>query len=145
MKSIFSKIIQGKVPASFVYQDEKVSAFMDIQPINPGHVLVIPNEQVASLSELDEETGAHLFRIGQRIAKALRQSSLQCEGVNLFIADGQAANQDVAHVHLHVLPRFRGDGLKGLLENQIESRLPTRTELDQTAEVIKSTLDNISG
>ena len=144
MKSIFSKIIQGKVPASFVYQDEKVSAFMDIQPINPGHVLVIPNEQVASLSELDEETGAHLFRIGQRIAKALRQTSLQCEGVNLFIADGQAANQDVAHVHLHVLPRFREDGLKGLLDNQNESRLPTRTELDQTAEIIKSTLDNIS-
>ncbi len=84
MKTIFAKIIQGKVPASFVYQDEKVSAFMDIQPINPGHVLVIPNQEVVSLTELDEETGAHLFRIGHRIAKALRQSGLKCEGVNLF-------------------------------------------------------------
>ncbi len=111
MKTIFAKIIQGKVPASFVYQDEKVSAFMDIQPINPGHVLVIPNQEVVSLTELDEETGAHLFRIGHRIAKALRQSGLKCEGVNLFLADGQAAEQDVFHLHLHVLPRFRGDGI----------------------------------
>ena len=67
MKTIFAKIIQGKVPASFVYQDEKVSAFMDIQPINPGHLLVIPNQEVVSLTDLDEETGAHLFRIGHRM------------------------------------------------------------------------------
>ncbi len=142
MLSIFSKIIQGKVPASFVYQDEKVSAFMDIQPINPGHVLVIPNQEVVSLTDLDEATGAHLFRIGHRIAKALRQTSLKCEGVNLFLADGQAANQDVAHVHLHVLPRFRGDDFKGL-SGQNQSLLPTRAELDRTAEVIKSILDSI--
>ena len=143
MKSIFTKIIQGKVSASFVYQDDKVSAFMDIQPINPGHVLVIPNQQVASLIALSEATGAHMFRIGQRIAKALRQSSLQCEGVNLFLADGQAANQDVAHIHLHVLPRFRGDNFKGLLK-QNQCQLPTRAELDRTAEAIKFTLDSIT-
>ncbi|MDJ0650715.1 MAG: HIT family protein [Xenococcaceae cyanobacterium MO_188.B19] len=142
MKSIFTKIIQGTVPASFVYQDDQVSAFMDIQPINPGHVLVIPNQQVASLNDLDEATGAHMFRIGHRIAKALSQSSLKCEGVNLFLADGQAANQDVAHIHLHVLPRFRGDSFKGLV-GQNECQLSTRAELDRTAEVIKFTLNSI--
>ena len=142
MKTIFAKIIQGKVPASFVYQDEKVSAFMDIQPINPGHVLVIPNQEVVSLTDLDEETGAHLFRIGHRIAKALRQSGLKCEGVNLFLADGQAAEQDVFHLHLHVLPRFRGDGIASPF-GQNYPKLPKRAELDQTAKAIKSALDSI--
>lgn len=142
MTTIFAKIIQGKVPASFVYRDEKVSAFMDIQPINPGHVLVIPNREVASLTDLDEETGAHLFRIGHRIAKALRQSGLQCEGVNLFLADGQAAKQDVFHVHLHVFPRFRGDNFKWQFGRNY-SKLPKREELEQTAESIKLALDSI--
>ncbi len=142
MTTIFSKILQGKVSASFVYQDEKVSAFMDIQPINPGHVLVIPNREVASLTDLDEETGAHLFRIGHRIAKALRQSGLKCEGVNLFLADGQAAKQDVFHVHLHVFPRFRGDNFKWQFGRNY-SKLPKREELEQTAESIKLALDSI--
>ena len=142
MTTIFAKIIQGKVPASFVYRDEKVSAFMDIQPINPGHVLVIPNREVASLTDLDEETGAHLFRIGHRIAKALRQSGLKCEGVNLFLADGQAAKQDVFHVHLHVFPRFRGDNFKWQFGRNY-SKLPKREELEQTAESIKLALDSI--
>ena len=143
MKTIFTKILQGQVPASFVYQDEKVSAFMDIQPINPGHVLVIPNQEVAFLSDLDEETGTHLFRIGHRIAKALRQSNLQCEGVNLFLADGQAAKQDVFHVHLHVIPRFRGDGWRWELA-QNYSKLAKREELEQTAAVIKSALNHLN-
>ena len=143
MTTIFAKIIQGKVPASFVYQDEKVSAFMDIQPINPGHVLVIPNREVASLTDLDEETGAHLFRIGHRIAKALHQSGLKCEGVNLFLADGQAAKQDVFHVHLHVFPRFRGDNFKWQFGRNY-SKLPKRAELEQTAESIKLALDSIN-
>ena len=142
MTTIFSKILQGKVSASFVYQDEKVSAFMDIQPINPGHVLVIPNQEVASLTDLDEETGVHLFRIGHRIAKALRKSDLKCEGVNLFLADGQAAKQDVLHVHLHVFPRFRGDNFKWQFDRNY-SDLPKRAELDEAAEAIKFALESI--
>ena len=142
MTTIFSKIIQGQVPASLVYQDGKVSAFMDIQPINPGHVLVIPNQEIASLADLDEDTGAHLFRIGHRIAKALRNSGLKCEGVNMFLADGQAAKQDVFHVHLHVFPRFRGDGFRWQ-SSQNYSQLPKRAELNETAAAIKCALDSM--
>lgn len=144
MTTIFSKILQGKVPASFVYQDEIVSAFMDIQPINPGHVLVIPNREVASLTDLDEETGVHLFRIGHRIAKALHKSGLKCEGVNLFLADGQAAKQDILHVHLHIFPRFRGDGFRWQF-GQNYSNLPKRDELDEAAAAIKFALESIEG
>ena len=142
MNTIFSKILKGKVPASFVYRDEKVSAFMDVQPINPGHVLVVPNQEVTSLAELDEETGTHLFRIGHRIAKALRESGLKCEGVNMFLADGEAAMQDVSHVHLHVFPRFKGDDFRWQFGKDYYN-LPERAELDRAAEAISAALKKI--
>ncbi|MGK7874228.1 MAG: HIT family protein [Xenococcaceae cyanobacterium] len=142
MTTIFSKIIKGEAPASFVYRDEKVSAFMDIQPINPGHVLVIPNKEVAFLADLDEDTGTHLFRIGHRIAKALRNSGLKCEGVNMFLSDGEVAMQDVFHVHLHVFPRFKGDGF-GLQFGNNYLNLPKRSALDRTADAIISALEKV--
>ena len=83
---------------------------MDIFPVNPGHVLVIPTSHSAFLAELDPEAGAELFRVAQRVAAALRRSDPRCEGVNLFLADGEAAGQEIFHVHLHVIPRQRGDG-----------------------------------
>ena len=144
MTTIFTKILQGEAPASFVYRDDKVSAFMDIQPINPGHVLVIPNQEVASLADLDEETASHLFRIGYRIAKALRHSDIKCEGINLFLADGEVAMQDVFHVHLHVFPRFRGDDFR-LQFGRDYFNLPPRSQLDQTAATLKTALGKITG
>ena len=142
MTTIFSKIIRGEVPASFVYQDDKVSAFLDVQPINPGHVLVVPNQEVSSLADLDEETGTHLFRIAHRIAKALRQSGLRCEGVDLVLADGKTAGQNIMHLHWHVFPRFKGDGFDWQIgRNRLE--LTQREELDQTAETIQSVLEKI--
>jgi histidine triad (HIT) family protein len=92
-----------------VYSDETVMAFMDIRPVNPGHALVIPKAHASELSELDENTGAQMFKIGMRLAEALRRSSVRCEGVNLLLSDGEAAFQEVFHVHLHVIPRFKGD------------------------------------
>ena len=98
--------------SNIVFEDERVFAFMDTSPINPGHLLVIPKDHASSLEELDQETGAHMFRIGHRLAKALRRSSLRCEGVNLLLADGEAAFQEVFHTHLHVFPRFNGDSFR---------------------------------
>jgi histidine triad (HIT) family protein len=107
---IFCEILAGHLPASIVYQDGLCTAFLDIRPVNPGHLLVIPNRHAADLAELEPETGAHLFQVAQRLAAVLRQSGLRCEGINLFLADGQVAGQVVFHAHLHVLPRFTGDG-----------------------------------
>lgn len=107
---IFCRVVNGIEPASIVYSDDKVLAFMDITPVNPGHLLVIPKAHAAQLSELDSETGGHMFKVAMSIAEALRHSGIQCEGINLFLADGAAAFQDIFHVHLHVIPRFRGDG-----------------------------------
>ncbi|MEM6425937.1 MAG: HIT family protein [Cyanobacteria bacterium P01_D01_bin.128] len=133
-------MLRGEAPATFVYRDDWVSAFMDIQPVNPGHVLVVPNQSVASLSELDEETGAQIFRVAQRIAKALQQSELRCEGVNLFLADGAAAMQEVFHVHLHVFPRYRGDGF-GLQFSERYFTKPSRSELENAGAKIRQALD----
>lgn len=139
-ETIFAKILRGDAPATFVYRDDLVSAFMDIQPVNPGHVLVIPNEPAAHLADLPEETGAHLFRIAQRIAAALRRSELRCEGVNLFLADGAVAMQEVFHVHLHVLPRYEGDGF-GLRFSEQYFQKPERSELEAAGAKIRAALD----
>jgi histidine triad (HIT) family protein len=108
----FCRIVAGTAPASKVHEDGTAVVFLDIAPMNPGHLLVVPRVHADGLADLDPETGAHLWRIGQRMAAALRRSSIRCEGVNFFLADGAAAFQEVQHVHLHVIPRWKGDGVK---------------------------------
>ena len=137
---IFCAIVQGAAPASRVYEDELVTAFMDIQPVNPGHVLVIPNNHAADLSELPGKTGGRMFQVGQRIAAALRRSGLRCEGVNFFLADGEAAGQEVSHVHLHVLPRYTGDGFGFVFGPHYRNR-PERSALDDAAARIRQGLE----
>ncbi len=132
MDCVFCDIIQGSSPASIVFQDETCVALMDIQPINPGHMLVVPKEHSASLSELKPDIGAHLFKVAQQMAKAARLSNVRCEGVNLWVSDGEVAGQDVFHVHLHVLPRFDGDGF-GIKGSKGE---PSREELEAIAKDI---------
>lgn len=136
---VFCDIVRGSAPASIVYADELVMAFMDIQPINPGHLLIVPRVHAACLSELDSETGARIFQIGQQLAAAIRHSGVRCEGLNLFLADGEAAGQEVFHVHLHLIPRFRGDGF-GFRFGPEYSRRPERDALDDVSASIRQML-----
>lgn len=138
---VFCDIVKGSAPSSTVYTDEQVVAFMDIQPVNPGHVLIIPKIHAAQLSELDEETGGHMFKIAMRIAEALRKSAIKCEGINFFLADGEAASQDIFHVHLHVIPRFRGDRFRIGVGPDYGTR-PERKRLDEIAEKIRKAIDS---
>lgn len=108
---------------------------MDIQPVIPGHMLVVPRAHAAFLSDLDPEDGAQLFRVAQLATAALHNSTLRCEGVNFLLADGEAAGQEVFHVHLHVLPRFADDGF-GLRFPPGYSIRP-RAELEQAASVLR--------
>jgi histidine triad (HIT) family protein len=137
---VFCDILAGNLPSSMIDRDDLCSAFMDIQPVTPGHVLVVPNCHTASLAELPPGTGAHMFALAQRVAAALRKSGLRCEGVNLFLADGRAAGQEVFHVHLHVFPRYRGDGF-GLRFGPHYGRRPERVELDKRAAAIRAALE----
>jgi len=136
---IFCKLLNGELEASFVYRDDICSVFMDVQPVNAGHVLVVPNRHAAYLADLEAEEGAQIFRIGQRISAALRSSGVKCEGVNFFLADGEAAMQEVFHVHLHVFPRYAGDGF-GLRFAPKYYQKPERSELNQIADDIRMAL-----
>jgi histidine triad (HIT) family protein len=132
---LFCGIVDGRIDATVVAQDERTLAFMDIRPITPGHLLVIPRRHGDRLAALDPEDGAQLFRVGQRAAAALYASSLRCEGVNLFLADGEVAGQEVFHVHLHVIPRFAGDGFG--LRFPPDYEVVGREELERTAAAVR--------
>ncbi len=126
----FCEIAAGRGRASIFYEDDLVLGFMDINPVTRGHALVIPKAHAPRLADLDEATGRHLFTIAQRTAAAIRASGVTSEGINLFLADGEAAGQEVHHVHLHVIPRYQGDGFR--IAAKWGSRA-TRSDLDVVA------------
>lgn len=144
---IFCAIVAGTAPSSPVYEDEHSLAFMDLAQETGGHVLVIPKTHYASLAELPPATGAHLFRIAQRAAAALRGSGIRCDGVMLGLADGEAAGQEVFHVHLHVHTRFRDDRFSQLVRPawQRQRVRPPREELDRLAAKIRQAWPAASG
>ena len=139
---IFCRILSGDVEASFVYRDDLVTSFMDIHPLVRGHMLVIPNEHCASIRDLNDTLSGHMFIIARRLMQAIRQSGIRSEGVNLFLADGSAAGQTVFHCHVHVIPRFPGDGFKVRFPVNYGNR-PSRDELNETAELLKKALHSI--
>ena len=141
---VFCDILSGKAPGSFVYRDEQVAAFMDIRPVNFGHLLVVPVRHAAYLADISVDMAAELMRLAHGLAAALRTSSVRCEAVNLFLADGAAAMQEVFHVHLHVFPRFAKDGFGLRFSPEYFTHRPAREELDKIAAEL-SDLTNVSG
>lgn len=127
---VFCAIVSGTADRSVAYEDNTVMVIMDVSPVNTGHLLVIPRLHLESLSDLDDELGAHLFNVAKRMAWVIRRSGIRCEGINLFLADGAAAQQDVFHAHLHVIPRFKGDAFR--IDADWSAR-PKREELDAVA------------
>jgi histidine triad (HIT) family protein len=133
---VFCAIVRGQAEASVVYEDEAVVAFMDLQPVTPGHLLVVPRAHAAGLEDLEETAGVRMWSAAHRLSRALRRSDLRCDGVNLFVADGEAAFQEVFHVHVHVFPRFAGDGFR----IEADWRVRERGELDRTAAAVRAGL-----
>ena len=136
---VICKLVAGELEVSFIHEDDRCVSFMDIQPINPGHALVVPRKHAPYLADLDEEDGAQIFRVAQRVARALRKCGVKCEGVNFFLADGVAAGQEVFHVHLHVFPRYSGDRFGLKLPPDYHQR-PPREELNHIAASIRLAL-----
>ncbi|MEG1980571.1 MAG: HIT domain-containing protein [Victivallaceae bacterium] len=106
---IFCRIIGGEIPSTKVYEDDLVYAFMDISPINYGHILVVPKEHHESIATVPEAVAGRMMRVGSRLGVAMKRA-LDYDGYNLHLADGAAAGQVVMHVHLHVVPRGVEDG-----------------------------------
>lgn len=132
---LFCKLAAGEGEVTVVHQDSRTVALMDIQPVTQGHMLVIPRAHATYLADLVPDDGARLFLVAQQAAVSLRGSGLRCEGVNFFLADGEAAGQEVGHVHLHVFPRFAGDGFGLRLPPGYAVR--SRADLDSTASTLR--------
>jgi histidine triad (HIT) family protein len=106
--TIFNKIIAGEIPCHRVYEDDKVLAFLDINPLSLGHTLVIPKEPAETLGELSDESAAALGRVLPRLCRAVAQASGSAD-YNVLENNGAAAHQAVRHVHFHIIPK-RADG-----------------------------------
>ena len=109
-KCVFCAIASRQVPASVIYEDEKVLGFLDINPLTEGHTLIIPKYHAEDVFDISEEDLKHISAVAQRIADRMKEV-INAEGVDLFQASGQAADQQVPHFHLHVIPRKTGDQL----------------------------------
>jgi histidine triad (HIT) family protein len=109
MECIFCKIVEGKRSSLKIYEDEKVIAFLDINPRVEGHTLVVPKRHVESLEELKEEDAVYVLRAIKNVLKILI-SKLNAEGYNVVVNRGRIAGQEIPHLHLHIFPRKRGDG-----------------------------------
>jgi len=107
---IFCKIVAGQIPCTRVYEDPAVLAFMDINPISPGHTLVVPKKHCEAISEMSAEEAAALFRPVPSLAAAVK-AALGAEALNVLQNNGRAAGQAVDHLHVHLIPRWAGDGL----------------------------------
>ena len=107
---IFCRIVAKEIPAAVVYEDEHTLAFMDAGQVNPGHVLVAAKGHAENLYELDDAQAGALLRTAARVARAIRDA-YQPQGLSVYQANGKAAWQSVFHYHMHLLPRYEGDGM----------------------------------
>lgn len=137
---IFCQIIEGKSPVSIVYEDEKIIVFPTTEPVNTAHMLIVPKMHAPYLADMDEETTLHVIKFAGKVSEATRRSEYKCEGINWFLADGEAAEQEVFHFHFHVYPRFAGDGFGFKYDKTKNFIKMNRQNLDRVANEIKNLL-----
>jgi histidine triad (HIT) family protein len=137
---IFCDLIHGAAEVSVCYEDADAIAFMDVQPVNGGHVLVVPRDHYESLCDVPPAIAMHLFEVSMRLAPIIRDLS-GCGDMNLVVNSGEAAGQDVFHYHVHLIPRRKDDGFDIPLPFS-GSEMPDRTFLDaMAARIIAATRD----
>ena len=107
---IFCKIITGEIPGYKIYEDENTLAFLDINPVHPGHTLIIPKKHYANLEEITSDELCDLIKAVKIIGKGIK-NGLQAEGYNIQVNNDPVAGQIIPHLHFHIIPRVQGDGL----------------------------------
>lgn len=108
---IFCKIAAGEIPSKTLYEDEQFRVILDLGPATKGHALILPKEHAANLYELPDETAAEAMKLAKKMALQMKDK-LHCDGLNLVQNNGEVAGQTVSHFHLHLIPRYTGDGQK---------------------------------
>lgn len=139
----FCDLIQGAGEASICYEDGHAIAFMDIQPVNAGHVLVVSRRHYERFEEVPVELAMHLFRVATKLVPAVKKVA-DADGMNIVVNSGSAAGQDEPHYHVHVIPRCAGDGFDIPLPFAAAD-MPDRTLLDATAVRIMTALRDPMG
>ena len=132
---IFCKIVKKQLPSSIIYEDDLVMAFLDIRPVNEGHSLVIPKEHYADIFDVPSELLGKVHQVTKKVAIAVKQA-VNADGISIIQQNGKAANQDIFHLHVHVIPRYPGEKIKAFHELQIAEP----NQLDQAAAKIKQHL-----
>ena len=127
----FCDVIRGAGEVSMCYEDKAVVAFMDIQPVNAGHVLVVPREHFESLEDIPRAMASHVFDVAMMLAPIVKHVG-DADGMNILVNSGAVAGQDVFHFHVHVIPRCPDDGFDVPLPFA-GSQMPDRTVLDANA------------
>jgi histidine triad (HIT) family protein len=138
----FCSIASGKAPASIVYEDATVLAFMDLNPVNDGHTLVVPREHWENIYEIPEKTLAEMAPVIKRVSAAVKKT-VGADGISVLQLNGRAAGQMVMHFHVHIIPRFSEDTISKALGAMIGHKglkKPERRELDEIAEKIREKL-----
>ena len=134
---VFCEIVAGRLPAATVYDDEHVLAFLDHRPLLPGHVLVVPKTHIATLGDLPEDRVGPFFVVVQRLARAV-EAGMQADGS--FVAINIRISQSVPHLHVHVVPRRKGDGLFGKTFQWMRRPYPSEGAMREAQHVIVAAL-----
>lgn len=130
---IFCSIVRGELPSYKVYEDDRTMAFLDIRPVNAGHTLVIPKQHSTNIFDIPPEDWAAVAEVVRKIAIAIEETG--ADGVNIGMNNREHAGQVVHHPHVHVIPRFKGDGLKLMPQRSYKEG-----EAEATAEKIRAAL-----
>jgi histidine triad (HIT) family protein len=131
----FCKIARKELPASRIYEDERVMAFLDIRPLSEGHSLVIPKKHYETIYDAPDEEIGRLFRVVKKVALAVKKS-VNAEGITISQHNGTAAGQAVLHLHVHVIPRYQKQKLPRR-EKALALPVASGEKLDEVARKIK--------
>lgn len=136
MDGLFLKIISGEIPSSKIYEDEHTFAFLDINPVNHGHTLVVPKDRYPNVYDVPEDVWVHVMKTVRKIAPAVKKA-VGADGINIIMNNDPAADQLVTdHAHIHIVPRFKDDGFTSWPGTPYQND----EEKEHVAEKIRATL-----
>ncbi len=131
---LFCKIVAKEISSEGVYEDEDTYAFLDINPLHPGHTLVVPKVHSKNILEISEESYKDVAKTARLVAKAVKEA-LNADGVNVHMNNEAASGQVVFHTHVHIIPRYKNDGFVNWQKTN-----PTKEEISKAGEKIKKLL-----
>ena len=134
---VFCRIVADHSKAAIVFEDDATLAFLDPRQANEGHLLIVPKRHVETVCDLGENDASRLFRVVPRIARAL-QAALRPDGISMWQSNGHGAHQEVPHAHIHLMPRYVGDGLLRIYPTRVANA--PREQLDVCADRIRDAL-----